>query len=92
MLGGYRYESFEVLLSVFPKEEFIMFGFGNNNKDIEEYHILPKDLRQGENDIVSNVIGFLGVVVAIGGGIISIFNGANMADKAIYNIRKNNDK
>ena len=69
-----------------------MFGFGNNKqKDMEKYHILPKDLRAGENDTVSNIIGFLGVVVAIGGGIISIFNGANAADKAVYNIRKNNN-
>ena len=69
-----------------------MFDFFNDKKADEKLHILPKELRQGEaeNAPLANFLGAVGVVCAIGGGIISIFNGLNMADKAVYNIRKGN--
>ena len=67
-----------------------MFDFFSDKKQDERRHILPKELRQGEPESapLQKFLGAVGVVCAIGGGLISLFNGLNMADEAIYNIRK----
>lgn len=59
-----------------------MFGFGNDKSK----HIIPKAMRaEGgkEAETVNMILGGIGVVVAIGGGIISFVNGLRLADKVV---------
>ena len=65
-----------------------MFGFNHQQK--QEKHFLPACVRQGQPEAsgVQNVIGLIGVVCAIGGGIVSLFNGLNAADRVYCEFNK----
>ena len=69
-----------------------MFGFGEG-KD-KSRHIIPKNLRgEGkEAETVNMILGGIGVVVAIGGGIISFVNGLRLADKVVNELDKKQAK
>jgi len=60
------------------------------SKNQQSKHILPKGLRgEGkEGETVNMILGGIGVIVAIGGGIISFVNGLRLADKVVNEMDK----
>lgn len=64
-----------------------MLGFGSNQ---QSKHIIPKQMRAEckEGETLNIVLGGLGVIVAIGGGIISFVNGLRLADKVVNEMDK----